>query len=85
MILEYTFRNQWLRQIIFIIEPWAEEVVVPPGCTLSLTISHTKPGLIETSLTPDYFTIWLWGGCTLTAYLDKKELPMPALSIPVPL
>ena len=85
MILEYTFRNQELHQIIFIIEPWAEEVTVPPGSTVSLTIFHTKPGLIETSLTPDYFTIWLWGSCTVTAYLDQKELVMPSLAVPAPI
>jgi hypothetical protein len=78
----YTFRNQNPNPIIVIIEPWAEEFVVPPGSVLSIIIFYTKLGLLETAISPNYFTVGLWAGCRARVALDGNDQTPRSLSIP---
>jgi hypothetical protein len=80
--VKYTFRNQNLNSIIVIIEPWAEEFTVPPDSVLSIIIFHTKLGLLETAISPNYFTVGLWAGCRAEVSLDGNDMTPRSLSIP---
>jgi hypothetical protein len=81
--MRYTFQNRTSTPIIVIVEPWAEEFSVPSGSVLSLEITSTEFGPLETTLDDKYSTIWLWGGCRVAVSLDGKDQTQPSLSIPV--
>jgi hypothetical protein len=80
--IKYAFRNQGLNPIVVILEPWAEEFTVPPKSVLSIAIFHTKVGSLETAIGPNYFSIWLWGGCRAEVSLDGEDQTRSSLSIP---
>jgi hypothetical protein len=80
--IKYNFRNDSSDAIIVIIEPWAEEFSVDPGSILSMNILFAKIGLLETAVSPKYFTLWLWAGCRVEVCLDGKDQTPPSLSIP---
>ena len=80
--LKYTFSNQDPNPIIVILEPWAEEFTVPPGSVLSIIVFYTKLGLLETAISPNYFTVGLWAGCRAEVSLDGKDQTPRSLSIP---
>jgi hypothetical protein len=81
---KYSFENRKSEPIVAIIEPWAEEFVVPPGSTLSMVMASARSGSMETAVSENYFTVWLWPGCHVSVALDGKEQVRPSLSIPVP-
>jgi hypothetical protein len=82
--VKYTFRNTAPAATTVILEPWAEEFLVPSGSLLSIEISAAEDGLLETVLSDEYFVVWLWGGCRATVSLDGKDQARPALSIAAP-
>jgi hypothetical protein len=82
--IKYSFRNQKSDTIIAIIEPWAEEFSVPAGSVLSVIIFYNSIGLLETAISSDYFSMWLWAGCHVEVSLDGKDQTPPSLSIPAP-
>jgi hypothetical protein len=82
--MKYTFENTTSAPIVTIVEPWAEEFSVPPGSTLEIEISATDVGPLETSMSDEYFVVWLWSGCRATVSLNGEELPRPGLSVSSP-
>lgn len=82
--LEYVIKNENPEPMTVIVEPWAEEVVVPAGSSLLLTVLYDTEGLLDTVIDPNYFTVWLWGGCRVKLALNGKDLAMPSLLIPSP-
>jgi hypothetical protein len=76
------FRNQNPTPITVVIEPWAEEFIVPPGSVLSIIVFFRKLGLLETAISPNYFTVGLWAGCSAEVSLDGKDQTPRSLSIP---
>ena len=64
------------------VEPWAEEFVVPPDSVLSIIIFYAELGLLETAISPNYFTMGLWAGCRAEVSLDGKDQTPRSLSIP---
>jgi hypothetical protein len=82
--INYQFHNNLPNKITFIVEPWAEEFAIPPNSTLNLSIYCDQIGLMETSVSKDYFTIWLWAGCRAEVALDGKDQTPPSLAIPAP-
>jgi hypothetical protein len=83
-LMKYTFQNRTAAPITFIIEPWAEEFTVPSGSVISIEISCSEFGLLETATDGKYFTMWLWGGCRAAVSLDGEDQTRPSLSIPAP-
>jgi len=82
--MKYIFQNRTAAPIIVIVEPWAEEFSVPPDSVLSIEISFSELGNLETVMDGKYFTMWLWAGCRAAVSLDGKDQMRPSLSIPVP-
>jgi hypothetical protein len=82
--LEYRIHNKNPEPLTVIIEPWAEEVVLSPGSSLSLKISYDKEDLMEVETNPKYYVVWLWGGCRVKLALNGEELKMPWLLTPFP-
>lgn len=67
-----------------IVEPWGEEVVVSPGSSLLLKVLYETEDLIEVVMDPEYYIVWLWGGCRVKLALNGEDLAMPSLLIPFP-
>jgi hypothetical protein len=84
MTMEYRITNSNPEPLTVIVEPWAEEVVLSPESSLLLTILCDREGLLETSVDPNYLTVWLWGGCRVKLAVNGKDLTMPSLPIPSP-
>jgi hypothetical protein len=84
MTLKYAIHNKNPEPLTVIVEPWAEEVVISPESSLLLTVLYKTEGLLETVVDPNYFTVWLWGGCRVKLALNGKDLTMPSLLIPSP-
>ena len=82
--LEYRIHNKNPEPLTVIVEPWAEEVTLSPGSSLSLKILYDKEGLLEVETDPNYFTVWLWGGCRVKLALNGEDLAMPWLLTPFP-
>lgn len=82
--LEYRIHNKNPEPLIVIIEPWAEEVTLPPGSSLALKILYDKEDLMEVVTRPNYLTVWLWGGCRVQLAMNGEHLKMPSLLIPSP-
>jgi hypothetical protein len=81
---KYALLNKKSVPIVVIIEPWAEEITVPPDKTLEINIFFPAIGPIETEINERYFIVWLWGGCHATVSLDGKDCTPRSLSRPVP-
>ena len=79
---KYAFSNQNPGPITVIVEPWAEEFIVPPDSVLSITVFYTELGLLETAIGPDYFTVGLWAGCRAEVFLDGNDQTPRSLAIP---
>lgn len=75
--MSFTFNNNESKAVTIIVEPWVEEFVVSPGSILDLNIFYTKIGVLETEISPKYFTIWLWAGCHVEVSLDGKDQTPP--------
>jgi hypothetical protein len=82
--LKYRLRNEKSASIVVIIEPWAEEISVPPDKTLEIVVFYPSIGPIETITTDEYIIVWLWGGCRATVSLDGQDCTPGSLSIPAP-
>jgi len=82
--LKYLIHNKNPKPLTVIVEFWAEEIVVSPGSSLLLTILYDKEGLMEVETNPNYYVVWLWGGCGVKLALDGEELNMPWLLNPFP-
>lgn len=82
--LEYRLHNKNPEPLTVIIEPWAEEVILSPGSSLSLKILYDKEDLMEVETNPKYYVVWLWGGCRVKLALNGEDLKMPSLLIPSP-
>jgi hypothetical protein len=82
--MKYTFQNTTSAHTVVIVEPWAEEFTVPPGSVLSIDISSTVAGTLETVMSDKYFVVWLWSGCRAEVSLDGKDQTSSASSISVP-
>ena len=80
--MKYIFHNNKSNSTVVIVEPWAEEFAVDPGSVLHLEISYAKIGILETAISQEYFTLWLWAGCRVEVFLDGKNKTPPSLSIP---
>jgi hypothetical protein len=83
--LQYVIKNEKPEPLTVIVEPWAEEVVISPGSSLLLTVLYDREGLLDTVINPNYFTVWLRGGCRVKLALNGKDLTMPTLLIPISL
>jgi hypothetical protein len=82
--MRYTFQNDTSEPTIVIVEPWAEEFPVPSGSVLSIAITASELGTLETAMSDKRFTVWLWSGCRAVVSLDGKEQTPSSLSIPSP-
>jgi hypothetical protein len=82
--LEYRIHNKNPEPLTVIIEPWAEEVVLSPDSSLSLKIFYDKEDLIEVETNPNYYVVWLWGGCRVKLAMNGEDLTMPSLLRPSP-
>jgi hypothetical protein len=82
--LKYLIHNKNPEPLTVIVELWAEEFVLSPGSSLLLTILYDKEGLLEVEMTPDYYVVWLWGGCRVKLSLNGEDLNMPWLLTPFP-
>jgi hypothetical protein len=61
--LEYLIHNKNPEPLTVIVEFWAEEVTLSPGSSLLLTIFYDREGMLEVETNPNYYVVWLWGGC----------------------
>jgi hypothetical protein len=82
--LDYRIHNKNPEPFTVIIEPWAEEIVLSPGSLLSLKIFYDKEDVMEVETRPNYYTVWLWGGCRVKLALNGEDLKIPSLLIPSP-
>lgn len=82
--LAFSFRNDLATDMTVVIEPWAEEVILPSQGTIDLEVTSAKSGKVETSIDQAYLTIWLWAGCTVSMAIDKVDVTPRSLNIPVP-
>ena len=82
--LEYRIHNKNPEPLTVIIEPWAEEVVLSPGSSLSLNILYDKEDLMEVETNPNYYVVWLWGGCRVKLAMNLEDLTRPFLLTPSP-
>lgn len=67
---KYIVRNDNLKSIIVVIEPWAEEFTLQPKGKMEMNINFTKSGIAETQICDPYVSIWLWGDSTATVLID---------------
>jgi hypothetical protein len=82
--LEYRIHNKNPEPLTVIVEPWAEEIVLSPESSLLLKILYDKEGLLEVETNPNYYVVWLWGGCRVKLALNGVDLKMPSLLIRSP-
>jgi len=82
--LEYRIHTKNPEPLTVIIEPWAEEVVLSPGSSLSLNILYDKEDLMEVETNPNYYVVWLWGGCRVKLAMNGEDLTRPFLLTPSP-
>ena len=84
----FKFTNSKENTITIIIEPWSEEITAPPNSSIELDIFYEKLGSIETMSNvlgnQEYFTIWLWQGCSAKVSLDNEDVTPASLSITTP-
>jgi hypothetical protein len=79
MTTRYLITNRNPQPLTVIVEHWAEEVVLSPKSSLSITVLHDREGVLEIETDPKYLTALLWGGCRAKLAVDGKELAMPWL------
>jgi hypothetical protein len=82
--LEYRINNKNPEPLMVIVEPWTEEIALSPESSLLLKIFYDKEGLLEVETNPNYYVVWLWGGCRVELALNGEELKMPSLLIRSP-
>jgi hypothetical protein len=78
-------RNTGMRPLSLWIEPWAHEVVVPPGATYRLVGRAEHVGEFEFKLTAAGVTIYGWPSSVFQLYCDEQlldESPVPVPGIP---
>jgi hypothetical protein len=83
-VLTISLFNDRITETIIIVEPWAEEIVLPPQTTIEFGIYSDKIEKVESSIDDQFLTIWLWQGCTLVAFIDGEDVTPASFSIPVP-
>jgi hypothetical protein len=82
--MNYIIRNKRPQPMWVILEPWADEILVPPGSVLAIDIFAEKPGLLETEVTPEFYIVWCWSGCRTIVSLDGNKLFLSGDNIRVP-
>jgi hypothetical protein len=82
--LEFSYKNSRDVPRTFILEPWAEEFIVPPGARLVVNIRFDRPSDFESEETADYFVLWLWSGCQAEVILDGTIVSSTALDLKIP-
>ncbi|TIX46529.1 MAG: hypothetical protein E5V36_00925 [Mesorhizobium sp.] len=82
-VIAFDFYNGGSSDVVFIVEPWADEFNVPAKSKAELYIMFTSLGKIETSISDGFFTIWLWEGCHAKLLIDGEDQP-GSFSIPAP-
>jgi hypothetical protein len=55
-----------------------------PGSSLSLNILYDKEDLMEVETNPNYYVVWLWGGCRVKLAMNGEDLTRPFLLTPSP-
>jgi hypothetical protein len=80
--MNVTFSNRGPSSVPLVVEPWAEEFVVPPGSSEQLSIHAPELGEVEIQRGEAISSVWVWQGCTVSIRLDGKDISSPALSIP---
>ena len=77
-------KNDYLRDMVIIIEPWANEVRIASGSVLELHIKHRLEGHPYVTFGDEFVTVYLWSSCTCKVVLDNQEVEMPGLLVPHP-
>jgi hypothetical protein len=81
---KYFITNRHPGPLTVLLEPWAEEVVLPPKASLLLTVLCDREGLLEVETDPNFLTVWLWGGCRVKLAVNGEDLTRPFLLTPFP-
>ena len=83
-VVKYLVINRNPEPLTVIVEPWAEEVILPSDSSLLLTVLFDREGLLEVVTDPNYLTVGLWTGCRVTLAVNGEKLTLPSLLIPSP-
>jgi hypothetical protein len=69
--------------LTIVLEPWGDELEVPPMETYYVVVRSTNEGTIEVAHRPDAMTVWAWPGAVMDVF-DRNGRTVQDLSIPVP-
>jgi len=70
-----TLQNTLERNLLLILEPWAEEYVLPPGTFVEILadLEHAQ-GDFEVSISSDHVVVTGWAGGVLRVFADGVEM-----------
>ena len=60
--------------IRFSLEPWGEEVPMPPGATFEVMARGPEGGALEVDVSGGYMAVWGWAGSVLALSHDGATL-----------
>ena len=75
-------RNEHQDAIKLVIEPWAEEIAMPPGSVYEVVFQGPKADCIEISSDDARLVVWGWSGSIFAVFEDGELLR--GSTIPVP-
>ena len=72
------------KEILLIIEPWAEEYNLKPNSSMIMSIYGGSGNRIDTSIGKEYFVVWAWSGSYVNVFIDGVDCTRDSLLIPSP-
>ena len=66
--------NSTQKSKIVILEPWGEEIQMPPKKTFELIAFASQEGNFEIDFGEDEITAFLWAGSTVIVFCEGKEM-----------
>jgi hypothetical protein len=69
-----SFSNRTDKLFILHLEPWGEQIPMPPDSTFQIMAEAKEPGEIEIEHGPNDIVVWAWTDSTLKVLSNGKEI-----------
>jgi hypothetical protein len=78
------FFNSNEKEATLIVEPWPEEIDLPPNKVVTLEVTSPTPGVPQLELRGEYLICYVWEGSTAAVFIDGVCVSEGKMQIPVP-
>ncbi|HEY7546414.1 MAG TPA: hypothetical protein VID27_16110 [Blastocatellia bacterium] len=66
--------NRTDRGLTFQVEPWGEQIPMPPGTAFQVVAEAKQQGEIEIEYKENDVLVWGWTGSVLTVFSNSREI-----------